>query len=100
MKLVIFAAASLAIGSAGLAQTAAPANSAPERDARGIPVISEAAVAPNGANVAVQVQPGARVVPAENQSAVFATTASTKTYPPCTKGVTDGCVQTYERGRR
>ena len=98
MKLVIFAAASLAIGSAGLAQTTA--STAPERDARGIPVVSEAAVAPNGANVVVQVQPGARVVPAENQSAVFATTASTKTYPPCTKGVTDGCVQTYERGRR
>ena len=100
MKLAIFAAATLALGSAGMAQTVAPGNSAPEKDARGIAVVSDAAVAPSGANVAIQVQPGAKVVPAENQSAVFTATASTKTYPPCTKGVTDGCVQTYERRRR
>jgi hypothetical protein len=100
MKLVLFAAA-LTLGSAALAQqTVAPGNNAPETDARGIAVISDAATAPAGANQAVQVQAGARVVPAPNQSAVFTTQASTKTYPPCTKGVTDGCVQTYERGRR
>lgn len=100
MKLVIFAAAALAAASAGMAQqNVAPGNNAPETDARGIAVVSDAAVAPSGANVAVQVQPGAQVVPAPNQSAVFAKQASTKTYPPCTKGVTDGCVQTYERGR-
>jgi hypothetical protein len=100
MKLFIFAVAALAAGGAGLTQeTVAPGNNAPERDARGIPVVSAPATAPAGANVAVQVQPGAQVVPAPNQTAVFSTQASTKTYPPCTKDVTDGCVQTYERGR-
>ena len=99
MKLAIFAAA-LAVGSAGLAQqTVAPGNNAPERDARGIPVVSAPATAPSGANQPV-VATGGPVVPAANQSAVFSTQASTKTYPPCTKDMTDGCVQTYERGVR
>ncbi|HEY0626519.1 MAG TPA: hypothetical protein VGD10_07270 [Allosphingosinicella sp.] len=100
MKLAIFAAA-LVAGSAAIAQqTVAPGNNAPERDARGIPVVSAPATAPSGANQAVTVQPGAQVVAAPNQSAVFATQASTKTYPPCTKDMTDGCVQTSERGVR
>jgi len=34
-----------------------------------------------------------------NQAAVFQTQQSSKDYPPCTREVTDGCVQTYERGR-
>ena len=41
-----------------------------------------------------------QVVAAPNQSAVFTTQASTKTYPACSKTVTDGCVQAYERGRK
>lgn len=85
---------------AGTPTTVAPGNQAPERDARGIAVVSDAATAPVGANQMVQVQPGAQVVAAPNQSAVFSTQASSKTYPPCSKGVTDGCVQTYERGSR
>ena len=99
MKLVIFAAA-LAIGSAGMAQqTSAPGNTAPERDARGIPVVSDPATAPAGANAAVPAGAG-QVVPAPNQAAAFTTQASSKTYPACSKTVTDGCVQTYERGRK
>lgn len=94
MKLILFAAATT-LGAAALAQT-----SAPERDARGIPVVSAPATAPAGANQTVQVPAGAQVVAAPNQSAVFSTQASAKTYPPCTKDVTDGCVQTYEGRRR
>ena len=101
MKLVLFAAAALTIGTAGFAQqTVEPANTNVERDARGIPVVSAPATAPAGANQAVQAAAGAQVVAAPNQSAVFATQASTKTYQPCTREITDGCVQTYEGRRR
>ena len=100
MKLVLFAAA-LTLGSAAVAQqTVAPGNNAPERDARGIPVVSDAATAPSGANQPVSVPAGAQVVPASNQRAVFSTQTAAKTYPPCTREVTDGCVQAYEVGRR
>ena len=92
MKLVLFAAA-LSLGGAALAQ------STPEVDARGIPVVSDPATAPAGANQAVSVPAGAQVVPAPNQRAVFATQASSRTYVACTREVTDGCVQAYE-GKR
>lgn len=82
------------------ATTVAPSNAAPERDARGIPVISDPAMAPAGANQAVVVVPGAQVVPNPNQAATFATQASTDSYPACSRTVTDNCVQTYERPRR
>ena len=84
----------------GTGMTVAPSNAAPERDARGIPVISDPAVAPAGANNAVVVPPGAQVVPAPNQAAAFQTQASTESYPACSRTVTDTCVQTYERPRR
>lgn len=58
------------------------------------------AVAPPGTNQPVNAPPGARVVPADNQSAAFAPRPATAEYPPCSKTVTDGCVQTYERGVR
>jgi hypothetical protein len=122
MKSVIFAAALLVSGAAlaqetdtttdttvtttettvmtGTPTTVAPSNAAPERDARGIPVISDAAVAPAGANQAVVVPPGAQVVPNPNQAAAFQTQASTDSYPACSRTVTDNCVQTYERPHR
>ena len=93
MKLVLLAA-SLALGSAAYAQ------SAPERDARGIPVVSDPATPPPGANQPPPAAAGAQVVPAPNQQQVFSTQPATKQYPPCTREVTDGCVQTYERGVR
>ena len=101
MKSVLFAAA-LMISGAALAQTTvAPANDDPERDARGIPVVSAPATAPAGANQAPAAAPaGAQVVPAANQAQVFQTQQSTESYPPCTREVTDNCVQTYERGVR
>lgn len=120
MKKLVFAAA-LMLGTAAMAQDAAqeemttdtatssvamqsstvsPGNMAPERDARGIPVVSAPASAPPGANQGVPAAPGQQAVPAPNQAQVFATQPATGSYPPCTREVTDGCVQTYERGVR
>jgi len=101
MKLFIFAAA-LAMSGAALAQsTVAPDNSAPERDARGIPVISAPAVAPPGVNEPVVVPPGTRTVPNENQAAAFATQPAPDPNPPaCSKTITDHCVQAYEGRHR
>ena len=115
MKIVLFATA-LAMSGAALAQTdttttttttttmssgmtVAPSNAAPERDARGIPVISDPASAPAGVNEATVIPPGAQVVPNPNQRAAFQTQASTEDYPACSRTVTDNCVQTYERRR-
>jgi hypothetical protein len=94
MKTILFVTA-LAMGTAAVAQS----NAAPERDARGIPVVSDPAAPPPGANQPVQAPPGAQVTANPNQAAVFQTQPAAKEYPPCTREVTDGCVQTYERGR-
>lgn len=71
-----------------------------ERDARGIPVVSDQAEAPSGANQPVSVPAGAQVVPSPNQRAVFATRTAAGEFPPCNAERTDRCVQTYERGAR
>jgi hypothetical protein len=75
-------------------QTVAPGNTAPERDARGIPVISDPATAPAGFN-----SPPGVGGPLVDASQPPATQPATENYPPCTREVTDNCVQTYERGR-
>ena len=114
MKTILFAAAlsisgialAQAAGTTGEAtepmaatsQTVAPGNAAPERDARGIPVVSDPAMAPAGANEPVSVTPGATVVPNPNQSAAFASQPAAEDYPACSRTVTDNCVQAYERG--
>lgn len=98
MKTALFAAALLFGGTAVAAVQNVTDGSAPERDARGIPVISAPASAPAGANQAVNPAPGAQVVPAPNQSAVFATQQATGEYPACTREITDNCVQAYEVG--
>jgi hypothetical protein len=72
----------------------APSNANPERDARGIPVISDAAVAPPGFNM-----PAGMGGPLIDASQPPAPMPATQSYPPCTRTVTDHCVQTYERGR-
>lgn len=77
-----------------------PGNTKPERDARGIPVISAPATAPAGANQPVSAPAGAQVVANPNQSQVFASMAATGAYPACSRSVTDHCVQKYERSRR
>jgi hypothetical protein len=109
MKLIIMAAA-LTLGGAAVAQTTeettttttataqtvAPDNSAPELDARGIPVISAPASAPSGYNQPPRTFLAGTPPPA---AATAPTTASSGPLPPCTRTVTDRCTQTYERGR-
>lgn len=70
---------------------------AQQRDARGIPVQSEPATPPAGVNEVPTVPPGATVRYAPNPEA-FATRPATSEYPPCARGQTDRCTQTYERG--
>jgi hypothetical protein len=110
MKIALLAAA-LMVGGAAYAQdttqggtttggtdagtssgTVAAGNSAPARDARGIPVISADATAPAGWNSA----PG---MGGANPSAPAASQGSAGPMPPCTRKVTDHCTQTYERHR-
>jgi hypothetical protein len=101
MRSLIFAAALLSAGAA-LAQTPVPpANTAPERDARGVPVISDPATAPPGANQPIPpLPPGAVWVANPDARAAFAPQPSTGEKPPCSRTVTDNCTQTYEVGRR
>ena len=78
-------------------QTVAPDNSAPERDARGIPVVSDPATAPAGYN-----QPARTLAPGTPLPAAMGPAPSMGAagpLPPCTRTVTDRCTQTYERGR-
>lgn len=72
-----------------------PSNANPERDARGIAVISAAAVAPAGWNgVPASAMGGPELDPVTGEA------AAPDSYPACTATVTDRCLQTYERGRR
>jgi hypothetical protein len=103
MKTLIFAAA-LTLGGAAMAQDTtapaggtpvAPSNAAPERDARGIPVVSAEAVAPTGYNQPAQVGPAGTLAPPATPAAM----PPAGDLPPCTRKVTDHCTQTYERHR-
>jgi hypothetical protein len=110
MKSLIFAAA-LMFGGAAMAQDTtgtgsmamttatgtvqAPGNAAPERDARGIAVISAEAAAPAGYNQPAQTGPAGTLTP----TAPVTSMGSAGDMPPCSRKVTDHCTQTYERGR-
>lgn len=101
MKSALFATA-LVIGTAAYAQTeppatgstVAPGNRAPARDARGIPVISDPATAPPGFNQSPQ-PGGTGAAPTYRPTPQ----PDTRERPPCSRTVTDNCVQTHERGR-
>ena len=108
MKILIFAAALMAGGAAMAQDTTgttggmaaggsvqAPGNQAPERDARGIPVVSAEAMAPTGYNQPAQVGPAGTLTPVQPAS----TMPAAGDLPPCSRKVTDHCTQTYERGR-
>jgi hypothetical protein len=76
------------------AQVVQPSNANPERDARGIAVISAAAVAPAGWNgVPATAMGGPEMDPVTGEA------MAPESYPACTASVTDRCLQTYERGR-
>jgi hypothetical protein len=76
-------------------QVSQPSNAAPERDARGIAVLSDPATVPAGWNgtAAGTAMGGPELDPATGEP------AAAETYPACTATVTDNCLQTYERGR-
>ena len=95
--LLALATLALATGTA-LAQPAAAPATPPERDARGIAVISEEANVPAGVNQTVSAPAGATFQYSTDNSA-FAARPATATYPPCERGQTDRCVQTYEGNR-
>jgi hypothetical protein len=78
--------------------TVAPSNAAPERDARGIAVISDAATAPAGFNNA----PGMNGMggPLADPSQPPPQQPADASYQACSRTVTDNCVQTYERRAR
>ena len=93
-------AVAMTAGSSDLAATTAqlvePSNADPERDARGIVVISAAAIAPAGWNGTAA---GAAMGGPE-LDAVTGEAIAPDSYPACTATVTDRCLQTYERQRR
>lgn len=78
-------------------QVVAPSNANPEHDARGIAVISDPAVVPAGFNGTAGGGVGGPMVDPATGATMTGADAS---HPPCSKTVTDNCVQTYERGRR
>ena len=73
-----------------------PSNADPEHDARGIAVISDPAMVPSGWNGVTGTAVGGPLVDPTTGETVSAVDDS---HPPCTKDVTDNCLQTYERGR-
>ncbi len=77
-------------------QTRVTAGAPPERDARGVPVISAPAFVPPGVNQPV---PPGPVIASSNQQQAFASRPADESYPACTREITDNCVQAYERGR-
>jgi hypothetical protein len=79
---------------------ALPSNAAPERDARGIAVISDAAAVPagyNGTPAPLNGMGGPLVDPADTAAVGEPAATPDPAYPACTRTVTDNCVQTYER---
>jgi hypothetical protein len=84
------------MASAG-SQVVLPSNANPERDARGIAVISDPAIVPAGFNGTTGGAMGGPLLDAATGQPIDTPDASTR---PCSRTVTDNCVQTYERGRR
>lgn len=101
MKSLFLAAALLTAGAAFAQTTVPPANTAPKSDSRGVPVISDPATAPAGANQPIPpLPPGAVWVANPDARAAFAPQPAAGEKPPCSRTVTDNCTQTYERGAR
>jgi len=93
VKIILFAAALSFAGVAAAQTVVAPDNSAPERDARGIPVISAPATTPEGYNRPPQTVPAGTLPPTLRW--VNPTLAGRA--PACSRSITDRCTQIYER---
>jgi hypothetical protein len=78
------------------AQLIQPGNTSPERDARGIAVISSPAMVPAGWNGVSGSSMGGPMLDPSTGEAIDTADAS---YPACSASITDKCLQTYERGR-
>lgn len=106
MKTLLFAAA-LALSGAALAQTAPAGNTVDDPDQSSGPRgVTQQGTDPNGqactpagynANTTAYTICGTDNAGTGTSTASGASTASP---PPCSKTVTDGCIQTYERGVR
>lgn len=114
MKTILFAAA-LTLGGAAIAQTAdqtQPADSSQPSgetvddpsQATGPQGVTQQGTDPNGTATAPagtnQAPTGEPAVASANQQAAFTSQPAAGNYPPCSRTVTDSCVQTYERGVR
>ncbi|HEY0043280.1 MAG TPA: hypothetical protein VGB62_01910 [Allosphingosinicella sp.] len=75
-----------------------PGNASPERDARGVAVISAPAMVPAGWNgtASSEMAMGGPLLDPETGAEL----SGEASYPACTAARTDACVQAYERGRR
>lgn len=97
----------LAVAAFATGQAEAFASDAPKRDARGIPVVSNPATPPAGFNGDATARSCITCGGTGGTTTSVPTTSGgtvpkgspmvTVNYPPCTRTVTDGCVQTYER---
>lgn len=76
-------------------QVVEPSNADPEHDARGIAVISAAAIVPAGWNGT----PAGAAMGGPELDSVTGEPVGAADYPACTATVTDKCLQTYEVGR-
>lgn len=85
-------ASNMAPASAAVVQAG---NTNPEKDARGITVMSEAANVPAGWNGVTGSAVGGPLVDASTGQTV----SGSDSYPACSATVTDNCLQSYERGR-
>ena len=123
MRNLLFAAAALSISSVAIAQTEGSSQPATEQpatedtqpsgetvddpsQATGPQGVTQQgtdpqgqATAPAGTNQMAPTAPGGTYM-APNQSAAFTPRPAAGEYPPCSRTVTDNCIQTYERGVR
>lgn len=93
MKALLLVAACALSGTA-VAQVPAPAGAAEGVTQQGT-IPDGVATAPPGANQPPVLVPAG--TPPPDQQAAFAPRPATASYPPCSRTITDRCIQTYER---
>jgi hypothetical protein len=96
MKAALYVAA-LVLSASASAQVPDP-NAPPEGVTQQGTVPDGAATPPPGTNQPPAVVPAGTPLP--DQQAAFAPQPAATNYPPCSRSITDRCIQTYERGVR